>query len=61
MLQASGSGAKFLLQSSSQTYSNHIKNKLVSELNHAPNMPNVLFGMMHVQWIQWLHHDFESM
>ena len=42
MLQASASGAKFLLESRSQTYPNHTQKKLVSSMKHAPNILNVL-------------------
>ena len=42
MLQASTNGGKFLLESSSQTYSNHTQNKSVSSLNHAVNLLSIL-------------------
>ena len=42
MQQASASGAKFLPISSSQAYSNHTQNNLVSGLNHAPNLVDIL-------------------
>ena len=42
MLQTSTSSKKFLLDSSSKTYSNHTQNKLISNLKHAPNILDIL-------------------
>ena len=54
MLQASASGVKFLLKSSSQTYPSHTQNKLLSSLKHTPNIPiillRVVFGKKFMEW-----------
>ena len=57
MLASCANGAKFLLESSSQTYPNHTQNKLVSSLKHAPNILHILLRALQQHFVFFLPYQ----